>query len=71
MGSSGIALVGFGFRLSFARWRNRCSDSNSNSIMANTGSIRKLDRLNDRYHEIANTAVCEYVHSLYSGQTYA
>jgi hypothetical protein len=42
MGSSGIDLVGFGFRLSYARWRNRCSDSNSNSIMANPGLLCKL-----------------------------
>ena len=57
--SSGIALVGFGFRLSYARWQNRCPDSNSNSIMANPGSLWKLFarnnvRLNNRHHEIAN-----------------
>jgi hypothetical protein len=39
MGSSGIDLVGFGFRQSYARWRNHCSDSNSNSIMANLCSL--------------------------------
>jgi len=43
-GSSGIDLVGFRFRLSYARWRNRCSDSNSNSIMANPGLLCKLRR---------------------------
>ena len=41
-GSSGIDLVGFRFRLSYARWRNRCSDSNSNSIMANPGLLCKF-----------------------------
>ena len=40
--SSGIDLVGFGFRLSYARWRNRCFDSNSNCIMANPGLLCKL-----------------------------
>ena len=42
MGSSGIDLVGFRFRLSYARWRNHCSDSNSNSIMANPGLLCKF-----------------------------
>ena len=41
-GSSGIDLVGFRFRLSYARRRNHCSDSNSKSIMANLCSFRKL-----------------------------
>jgi len=41
-GSSGIDLVGFRFRLSYARWRNHSSDSNSNSIMANPGLLCKL-----------------------------
>ena len=41
-GSSGIDLVGFRFRLSYARWWNRCSDSNSNSIMANSGLLCKI-----------------------------
>ena len=40
--SSGIDLVGFGFRLSYARWRNRCFDSNSNCIMANPALLCKL-----------------------------
>jgi hypothetical protein len=42
MGSSGIDLVGFEVRLSYARWRNHCSDSNSNRIMASRGPFRKL-----------------------------
>jgi hypothetical protein len=29
VGSSGIAFVGYRFRLSYARWRNRRADSNS------------------------------------------
>ncbi len=42
MGSSGNELVGYGFRLSYARWRNRFLDSNSNCIMANPCSLCKL-----------------------------
>lgn len=42
MGSSGIALVGFGFRLSYARWRNRSFDSDSKCIMANPGLLCKF-----------------------------
>jgi hypothetical protein len=42
MGSSGIELVGYGFRLSYARCRDRCSDSDSNCIMTNPCSFRKL-----------------------------
>jgi hypothetical protein len=41
-GFVGIALVGYRFRLSYARWQNRCSDSNSNSIMANPSSLCKF-----------------------------
>lgn len=56
MGSSGIELVGFGFRLSYARCWNRCSDSNSNCIMANPDSICKLDRLNE-HHSLVTFSV--------------
>ena len=42
MGSSGIALIGNRFRMSYARWRNRLVDSDSNRIVTNPGLLCKL-----------------------------
>ena len=42
MGSSGVALVGYRFRLSYARCRNRSFDSDNSRSIANRESFRKV-----------------------------